>query len=179
MSQPPALGYSSGTYQPPEVGHLRALQICHYVWGGLVMFFSLFALIYVAMGIFLLTANFPAPTAAPAIYYPAGTVAMTSTTWPSGPTTGPVLAASPTPMPNPAPMVGWMFIIGGTVLFVLGMTLGALNLISARNIGRHASPVLSMVVAGINCISFPVGTTLGVFTFIILSKPPVRALYGK
>jgi hypothetical protein len=34
-----------------------------------------------------------------------------------------------------------------------------------------------MVIAGINCLSFPFGTALGIFTLIVLSRESVQALY--
>ena len=31
--------------------------------------------------------------------------------------------------------------------------------------------------AGVNCLSMPIGTTLGIFTFVVLLRPSVTALY--
>jgi hypothetical protein len=37
--------------------------------------------------------------------------------------------------------------------------------------------MFSLVIAGVNCASFPLGTLLGVFTFIVLLRASVRSLY--
>lgn len=34
-----------------------------------------------------------------------------------------------------------------------------------------------MVVAGVSCLSIPLGTALGVFTFIVLSRPSIVRLF--
>jgi hypothetical protein len=34
-----------------------------------------------------------------------------------------------------------------------------------------------MIMAGVNCAWFPFGTVLGVFTFIVLLRTSVRAMY--
>lgn len=67
--------------------------------------------------------------------------------------------------------MGWAI-----ALFVLFFAV--LNIISARNIGKRKGRVFSMVVAGIDCLSFPLGTALGVFTLIELSKEDVKQLYS-
>ena len=36
----------------------------------------------------------------------------------------------------------------------------------------------SLVMAGVNCLSVPLGTTLGVFTFIVLLRESVAAQYA-
>jgi hypothetical protein len=38
--------------------------------------------------------------------------------------------------------------------------------------------IFSIVVAAINCVLFPFGTVLGVFTMVVLVRPSVVALYG-
>jgi hypothetical protein len=55
--------------------------------------------------------------------------------------------------------------------------LGILTIVSGRLISLRRRRTFSLVVAGINCASFPFGTVLGVFTFIVLARPSVRALY--
>ncbi len=73
----------------------------------------------------------------------------------------------------------------GSVMGAMGWAIGlfvlffaVLNIISARNIGKRKGRVFSMVVAGIDCLSFPLGTALGVFTLIELSKEDVKQLYS-
>jgi hypothetical protein len=37
--------------------------------------------------------------------------------------------------------------------------------------------MFSLIVAGFNCINFPFGTLLGIFTLILLLRPVMPALY--
>jgi hypothetical protein len=39
--------------------------------------------------------------------------------------------------------------------------------------------MLSIVIALLNCLAIPVGTILSVFTFVVLRRPSVRAMYGE
>jgi len=35
-----------------------------------------------------------------------------------------------------------------------------------------------MIVAGITCLSVPIGTVLGVFTLLVLSRPSVKQMFA-
>lgn len=62
----------------------------------------------------------------------------------------------------------------------IGLFLVALctcNVISGFQIRKKKGQVFSFVVAGVNCMQFPLGTALGVFTFIVLSRPSVKMSY--
>jgi hypothetical protein len=75
--------------------------------------------------------------------------------------------------PEMATIFGVMYIILGVIL-VIGM---ACNAISGYLILQRKCRVFSLIIAGINCIHFPFGTALGVFTFIVLMRPSVRETY--
>jgi hypothetical protein len=79
----------------------------------------------------------------------------------------------------PPPFLGWMFIFLGSGAILLGETLAALNLYSAWQMSRRKGRMFSMVIAGINCISVPLGTLLGVFTIIVLSRDSVGRQYAQ
>jgi hypothetical protein len=87
-------------------------------------------------------------------------------------------AMQPLP-PPPPPFLGWMFIGMGSCAIVLGWTAGILTIVSGRCLQRRRARVFSLVMAGVNCLSVPIGTTLGVFTFIVLLRPSVQALYDQ
>ena len=36
-----------------------------------------------------------------------------------------------------------------------------------------------MIVAGITCLSVPIGTVLGVFTLMVLSRPSVKQMFAQ
>ncbi|MGC6427107.1 MAG: hypothetical protein ACON5H_08945 [Akkermansiaceae bacterium] len=72
--------------------------------------------------------------------------------------------------------------MGVMVWFYLGIgllvvALIVLDILCARALAARRNPVLIQVVAGINCLSMPLGTILGIFTFIVLARPSVRRLF--
>jgi hypothetical protein len=94
--------------------------------------------------------------------------------------TGPRAPGQPAGPPPPSPEVfGWIFVIFGTIGLLLGWTSGILTILSGRGLAKQRSRTLSLVMAGVNCLSVPIGTTLGVFTFVVLFRPSVQALYAQ
>ena len=67
--------------------------------------------------------------------------------------------------------------IMGAAALLFGWTLGALTLLSGYFIVRRKCRTFSLVIAGINCLSIPLGTTLGVFTIIVLMRDSVKTIY--
>jgi hypothetical protein len=60
------------------------------------------------------------------------------------------------------------------VFFVLDIVL---NLMAWRHIKARRARTLTFVTAGFNCLAMPLGTVLGIFTFIVLLRPSVKRLY--
>ena len=52
-----------------------------------------------------------------------------------------------------------------------------LNFLSARFITHRKNRTFSFIVAALNCLQFPFGTALGVFTFIVLLRTTVLDSY--
>ncbi|MGJ8726546.1 MAG: hypothetical protein ACSHYB_18520 [Roseibacillus sp.] len=52
-----------------------------------------------------------------------------------------------------------------------------LNILCARDLRTNNNRTLSLIVSGVNCLNFPLGTTLGVFTLIVLMRPSVIQRY--
>ena len=52
-----------------------------------------------------------------------------------------------------------------------------LNLLSGIFIRKRKHHVFSLIVAGFNCLHFPLGTALGVFTFVVLLRDSVQNMY--
>lgn len=80
------------------------------------------------------------------------------------------------PMP---PLFGWAFLASGTVTVLGGLTVAILLIIAGRYLKRHKRRVFCLVVAGISCLMMPIGTVLGVFTIIVLSRPTVKTLFDE
>ena len=77
----------------------------------------------------------------------------------------------------PPAFIGWIFVIAGSAFVIAGWTLTVLLIVAGRFLKRHDHRVFCMVIAGASCLFMPVGTVLGVFTIIVLSRPTVRALF--
>jgi hypothetical protein len=71
-------------------------------------------------------------------------------------------------------MMKWFYVVMGFWLVVSVV----LNLISGFCLLTRRCRIFSVIVAGVNCLHVPVGTVLGVFTFIVLLRDSVRELYG-
>jgi hypothetical protein len=73
---------------------------------------------------------------------------------------------------------GWFFIAFGAMFFFAGVVGAVLNFLAARALAKRERRTLCLVVAGLNCLHMPLGTLLGVFTFIVLARPSVQALFN-
>lgn len=86
--------------------------------------------------------------------------------------------AKESPPFNPAEFIHifkWFYLICGVVILAGGI----LTLISGRFIHRRVNRTFSIVIAGLNCLHFPFGTLLGIFTIIVLTKDSVMRLYAQ
>ena len=85
-----------------------------------------------------------------------------------------MLAQSPNPPPPEfLQMFVWFYLFFGAMMIVGGV----LNLLAANNLRKRRSRMFCMVVAGLNCLQFPFGTVLGVFTLVTLGRDSVRAMF--
>jgi len=66
-----------------------------------------------------------------------------------------------------------LYVVGG-IWFAFS---SILNLISGCCLSARKGRTFSLVVAGFNCLHFPFGTVLAIFTFIVLLRDSVRDLY--
>ncbi|MGN6366992.1 MAG: hypothetical protein ACTHN5_01900 [Phycisphaerae bacterium] len=146
----PAPGYDQ------DAEHLRILSICWYVLAGLQGIVACFVLLYVAFGAVMAM-----------IGAAAGTAVGAAARDPSGAIFG-------------VPFVGMGLFVGcfGTFLFLVAGTVAFLNFKTGQSLARRRNLTLIYVMAAIACIGVPVGTVLGVFTFVVLSRPSVRASFG-
>ena len=73
--------------------------------------------------------------------------------------------------------VGSFLYILGWGLFILVEAQGIMNVISGRMIDKRKGRIFTQVVAALNCLNFPFGIALGIFTFVVLGDKDVRAEY--
>lgn len=77
----------------------------------------------------------------------------------------------------PPPEVFWIFVLVGLAMFVFMISNALMNFRAAWCLKRHRGKVLCLITAGFNCFFIPYGTLLGVFTFVVLGRASVQALY--
>lgn len=129
--------------------HLRLLSLGYLISGGMSAFFSLFGLVYVGMALFLFLASSS-------------------------------MGANPKDSGEPSPTVfALIFALVGFGIFMLMSCLAALKFRTAWCLRRRRSHSLCLVVAGISCLGVPYGTALGVFSFLTLARPSVKALFDR
>ncbi len=133
-----------------DASHLRMLAIGYYVYGGLTAFFSLFALIYVGFGAVLMSGKFP-PSPRGGTPPPAG--------------------------PMPDQWMGGIFFGFGILFFLIIIAMAVLSFMTARWISARKHSVFCLVTAGLACLNMPLGTVVGVFTFIVLLRPSIQELF--
>lgn len=133
---------------PDNRGYLKALEVCHYVWGGLSCLLGLIPIIHIVLGWMILHGS-----------------------WPDGGLVEP-------DAPFSVQFMGKLFFWGGIAAVVLAQTMGILNIVSGRFMAKRRHRLFSMIIAGVNCLSIPLGTVLGVFTFVLLSNEDVRRDYA-
>lgn len=56
---------------------------------------------------------------------------------------------------------------------------GLLVVLSGRWIAQRRNRTGSMIIAGLCCLSFPIGTALGIYTLVVLSNTEVQQAYGQ
>lgn len=85
-------------------------------------------------------------------------------------------AKEPPPF-NPAEFMHlfqWFYLFAGIMIVIFAI----LTLLSGRFIHRRVNRNFSIVIGGMNCLHFPFGTLLGIFTLIILTKDSVMRMYS-
>lgn len=75
-------------------------------------------------------------------------------------------------------LFGWVFIVVGAGLMLLGWAFVVFTIITGRYLARQVHYMFCMVMAAIECIFMPFGTVLGVFTIIVLARPSVKKMFA-
>lgn len=166
--------------------HLRLLSIGYFIWAGLGALFGLFPIVHILMGLSFLNGQFPLS--------PTGSIVVNGKAlpgFPSSPVPNTFPGSSSSPAPSafpgsptvsvspgaPPPLFGWMFVVMGTFAIIFMETLAFLSFVAGRCLAKRRGKTWIQVVAALSCLSVPFGTLLGVFTFIVLSRPSVASLF--
>ena len=75
---------------------------------------------------------------------------------------------------------GLMAVIGVVVVGIAVMTLlmGSLMLWAGFSLRKRQHRILILVMAGLNCLSVPYGTVLGIFTLMVMQRPAAKEMFG-
>ena len=186
--QPPPMPINQQTMA--DESHMNTLSVLHYVLGGLGLLGIVFLVLHFAFMATIFTAasnSQPAMSAPPAVSAvevseydesrellpdpdPQGEIFAPSV----APPTPSIPATGHTPFPKEAMMVLVAFYIFFGIL-IIAFCIG--NVLSGYWIKKRKNRTFSFLIAAMNCIQFPFGTALGVFTFIVLARPTVQSSY--
>lgn len=195
LQQPPPLAAYQVNLQ--DESHLNIISICHYVMSG----FYLLGIVFVIAHFMIMTMVFrmaekeaiaqkqaieaAAEAAAVAAAVAEARSADDSSSTESGspsellglpaPATAAPVASSPAAFPKEMiPIFHVFYIMIGGFLVALCVC----NVLSGYYIKKRKNQIFTFITAGINCMQVPLGTVLGVFTFIVLTRPSVKMAYG-
>jgi hypothetical protein len=77
----------------------------------------------------------------------------------------------------PVALIGGFFVGIAAIIIFLSWTQALLLYLTGRNLQNCRNHLFCMIIAGITCLNFPLGTILGVFTIIVLQRESVRAKF--
>lgn len=78
---------------------------------------------------------------------------------------------------EPTFFVGMLFVALAGVIIFMGWLVAGLLAYAGRCLDRRQHYTFCFVMAAVACFFMPVGTALGVFTIIVLSRPSVKAVF--
>jgi hypothetical protein len=82
-------------------------------------------------------------------------------------------------MPGAPPAMGWVFVIGGGGFALALIAFGIVTAVAGYYLHRRKARTFCLIVAGFQCTQMPLGTILGIFTILVLSRDSVQELFSK
>lgn len=76
-------------------------------------------------------------------------------------------------------VVGIVFIGLAIIAMFAGFVAGTCMILAGRFLNRQTHYIYCMIIAALECLSFPFGTALGVFTLVVLSRESVKWAFGR
>jgi hypothetical protein len=81
--------------------------------------------------------------------------------------------AGPLPPAELFETMKWFYFVAGVLLVAQGV----LNYLCGYYLRKRKASLFISMVAGLSCLFFPLGTVLGVFTFIVMARSSVKSLF--
>jgi hypothetical protein len=78
---------------------------------------------------------------------------------------------------RPPLFMGWMFVGFASVFILAGWVFAVFVLFAGRFIAARKHHTYCFAIACVECMLFPFGTVLGVFTILVLLRPSVKDLF--
>lgn len=78
----------------------------------------------------------------------------------------------------PSELFGGIFVIVGAMAILMGLSCAILIGIAGKKMKEFRSRTYCLVIAGVLCAIFPLGTVLGVLSLITLLKPEAKTLFS-
>lgn len=128
---------------------LDLLGLFHYILAGITGVFALFPVLHLAVGLWMVGGGLTEQ------------------------------AAKPGQAPMDPQLFGWLFVAIASMLIAFGLALATLLGIAGRRLKQRRSHTFCLVVAGLACLNMPLGTVLGVFTLVVLTRPGVRETFER
>jgi hypothetical protein len=75
-------------------------------------------------------------------------------------------------------VVGWLLIVFAVAFIVCGLGFAVCLALAGKFLKERRRYRFCLVLACIACVFMPFGTVLGVFTLLVLMRPPVKAAFG-
>ena len=72
----------------------------------------------------------------------------------------------------------WLVVLMPACFILIGWCVSACILLAGRKLQRRTSHTFCFLVACVECLFIPFGTILGVFSIIVLNRPPVKELFA-
>ncbi len=81
--------------------------------------------------------------------------------------------------PPPPPWMGTMFAVGGGCFTLFSLLIGTLTIYAGFCLMGKRHRTFCMIMAGLMCLSVPLGTLLGIFTLVVLSRTSVSTMFAE
>jgi hypothetical protein len=79
----------------------------------------------------------------------------------------------------PMQWFGLFFVCIAGGIMLMGWAYAVCSIIAGRYLQQRKNYTFCMVMGGVDCIFQPLGTVIGVFTLLLLTRAPVRALFDR